>query len=409
MADIKNVFMKKFFLMVVSICTFLVISNCASDDNISELESKLISTTYTLNPVSNPAIIGDARMIKNEDASVTIEIKLSGTVPGESHPTNLRLNTAAEGGAVAISLQRLNGTTGRSTTTFSTLDDGTEITYEDLLEFDGFIDVRFNSSTPAIVLAQGDIGQNELTGVSKTYTLGSRDIPEISGNAKFSERKNGEALARIELTNAIPGTEHPAHIHFNTALEGGGIAFTFNTIDGDSGLSRTNVSTLDDGTAFGYADLIAFDGYVNVHLSPTDLGTIIAQGDIGINGLTGESVVYELNEVDIPEIQGTATFFKRESGEALAVLEIENTMAGNSHPAHIHENDLTTTGRVLLTFNPVDGETGMSQTNIIQLDDATPFGYDDVLEVNGYINVHESATNLATIIAQGNIGVNVDN
>ncbi|WP_231931294.1 MULTISPECIES: CHRD domain-containing protein [Bizionia] len=409
MADIKNVFMKKSFLMVVSICAMLVLTNCASDDNITELESKLISTTYTLNPVSDPAIIGDARMIKNEDASITIEIKLSGTAPGETYPTDLRVNTAAEGGVTAISLEGLNGTTGRSTTTFTTLDDGTDITYEDLLEFDGFIDVRLNNNAPVTVLAQGDIGQNELTGVSKTYTLSTRDIPEINGNAKFSERKNGEALARIELTNAIPGTEHPAHIHLNTALDGGTIAFTFNTIDGDTGLSRTNVSALDDGTSFGYADLIAFDGYVNVHLSPADLTTIIAQGDIGINGLTGESVVYTLNEVDTPGIQGTATFFKRESGDALAVLEIENTIAGDSHPAHIHANDIVTTGGILLTFNPVDGETGMSQTNIIQLNDTTPFGYDDVLQVNGYINVHESAANIETIIAQGNIGVNVDN
>ncbi|WP_417197202.1 CHRD domain-containing protein [Bizionia sp.] len=400
--------MKNILVVIISICSTLTFTNCASDDNITELESKLISTTYTLNPVSDPAVIGDARMIKNEDASITIEIKLSGTLPGETYPTNLRVNTAAEGGTVAISLESLNGTTGRSTTRFTTLDDGTEITYEDLLEFDGFIDVLLNNNSPAIVLAQGDIGQNELTGVSKTYTLGTRDIPEISGNAKFSERKNGEALARIELTNAIPGTEHPAHIHFNTALEGGAIAFTFNNINGDTGLSRTNVSALDDGTPFLYEDLIAFDGYVNAHLSASD-DTVIAQGDIGINGLTGESVVYALNEVDVPEVQGTATFYKRESGEALAVLEIENTIAGDVHPAHIHANDINTTGAVVLTFNPVDGATGRSETNIIQLDDATPFGYDDVLQINGYINVHESTVNLGTIIAQGNIGVNVDN
>ncbi len=399
--------MKNILVAIISIFSILTFTNCAGDDNISELESKLISTTYTLNPVSDPAIIGDARIIKNEDASVTVEIVLSGTLMGETHPANIRLNTAAEGGAVAVSLARVNGTSGRSTTTFSTLDDGTEITYEELLEFDGFIDVRLNSSSPVIVLAQGDIGQNELTGVSKTYGLDMRDVPEISGTAKFSERKNGEALARIELTNAIPGTEHPAYIYTNTALEGGSIAFTFNNIDGDTGLSRTNISALDDGTPFLYEDIIAFHGYVNVHLSASD-DTVIAQGDIGINGLTGESVVYVLNEVDVPEVQGTATFFKRESGEALAVLELENTMAGDLHPAHIHANDIVTTGAVLFTFNPVDGESGMSQTNVTQLDDATPFGYDDVLQLNGYINVHESAANLTTIIAQGNIGVNVD-
>ncbi|TYB77212.1 CHRD domain-containing protein [Bizionia myxarmorum] len=401
--------MKQSILVFTIICSFLIMTNCSSDDNITRLETSLISTTYTLNPVTDPSVIGDARIIKNEDASITVNIKLSGTLPGQSNPASLRLNTAAEGGVTAISLTAINGTTGRSTTTFTTFDNGTYVTYEDLLSFDGYIDVRLDSSNPATLLAQGDIGQNELIGNSKTYSLNTRDVDGISGSVKFEERKNGEALARIELTNTIPGTLHPAHIHINTALQSGAIALTFNEIDGDTGISRTNISVLDDGTSFLYADVMDFDGYVNVHLSSTDLGTIIAQGDLGINALTGEFVEYDLNEVDTPGIQGKATFYKRESGDALAVLEIENTIIGDSHPAHIHANDFETTGAILFTFNPVIGETGISQTNVIQLDDATAFGYDDVILINGYINVHESATNLGTIIAQGNIGINAPN
>ena len=63
-------------------------------------------------------------------------------------------------------------------------------------------------------------------------------------------------------------------------------------------------------------------------------------------------------------------------------------------------------GASLFTFNDVDGNSGISKTNVIQLDDGTPFGYDDVLEVNGYINIHLSASNLTTLVAQGNIGLN---
>ncbi|EGV44040.2 hypothetical protein BZARG_1425 [Bizionia argentinensis JUB59] len=392
----------------MSIFSFFVLANCASDDNITRLETSLISTTYDLNPVSDPSVIGEARIIKNEDASITVKIKLSGTLAGQNHPASLRLNTSAEGGAVSVSLTALNGETGRSDTTFNTLDDGTDITYEELLDFDGYIDVRLNNDTPAMILADGDIGQNELIGVSKTYGLNALDVPGISGTAKFSQRKNGEALARIELVNTIPGEEHPAHIHINTALEGGVIALTFNPINGDTGLSRTNISTLDDATPINFTDLMDFDGYINVHLSTTDLGTIISQGDIGVNGLTGDSVVYDLSEVAPSGKYGTATFFERENGNALAVLEIENTIVGDSHPAHIHANDLATTGGILFTFNPVYGDTGTSKTNVIQLDDATPFGYQDVLNINGYINVHESASNLGTIIAQGDIGVNVE-
>jgi hypothetical protein len=43
------------------------------------------------------------------------------------------------------------------------------------------------------------------------------------------------------------GGSHP-DIHMNTAVEGGGIAFTFKPVNGDTGISATNVSKLNDNT-----------------------------------------------------------------------------------------------------------------------------------------------------------------
>jgi hypothetical protein len=43
------------------------------------------------------------------------------------------------------------------------------------------------------------------------------------------------------------GGSHPGHIHMNTAVEGGGIAFTFKPVNGDTGISA-NVSKLNDNT-----------------------------------------------------------------------------------------------------------------------------------------------------------------
>ena len=83
-----------------------------------------------------------------------------------------------------------------------------------------------------------------------------------------------------------------------------------------------------------------------------------------------------------------------------------NTPAGGMHPAHIHNNDIATGGGIAFTFNVVDGDTGMSMTQVEALDDSTPITYDEILTFNGYINVHLSATQLATIVAQGNIGSN---
>lgn len=398
--------MKKSILLF-SAFVVILFTNCASDENSIPIDSRLTYIEYDLSAVENPAVTGYVRFIKNEDESITAQVVLSGLDTNNgNHPTHVHYNTAAEGGAVAISLNAVNSNTGTSTTTFNALDDGTPINYEELTFYDGYLNVHLSSSNLDSLLAQGDIGQNDLTGTTKTYALSDVDMSGVTGTAKFSERKNGEALAVIELTNTINGTMHPAHIHNNTALEAGLVAFTFNAIDGDTGISKTNVAELDDGTEFGFHDVTVFDGHINVHLDPNNLQTLVSQGDIGDNELTGASVSYQLNEVDVPGIQGTATFYQRQNGTSLAVIELENAVPGASYPSHIHENDVATTGPIIFTFNDVDGDTGISETNVELLNDDTPFGYDQVVSVNGYINVHLSDTQLNVLVAQGNIGSN---
>jgi hypothetical protein len=171
-------------------------------------------------------------------------------------------------------------------------------------------------------------------------------------------------------------------------------------------MSVSNLASLDDDTAFGYQDVLGVDGYVNVHLSVDELSTIVAQGDIGQNDLTGESITYTLGEKDVPGISGSVIFEERENGEAQATIMLTGTPDGGMHPAHIHANSAEEGGPILFTFGAVDGTTGIIRTNLAELDDETAFGYADVLTVDGYINVHLSADELATIVAQGNIGSN---
>lgn len=239
--------------------------------------------SFPLASISNLQLVGTAKFIEIDDNSITVEIEINNAVAGGEHPAHIHVNTAVEGGDIAISLTPVNGDTGMSSTNFNQLDDGTAITYAQLLDFDGYINIHNSVDDLGTLVAQGDVGQNELTGVTKSYGLDSVDDPEISGTATFAERVNGEALAVIVLVNTPAGGEHPGHIHMNSAAEGGGIAFTFNPVSGDTGLSGTNISMLDDGTAFGYADVLTYNGYINIHASADDLGTLVAQGDIGSN------------------------------------------------------------------------------------------------------------------------------
>ncbi|QBA65671.1 CHRD domain-containing protein [Muriicola soli] len=196
-------------------------------------------------------------------------------------------------------------------------------------------------------------------------------------------------------------------MHNNTAAEGGGIAFTFNPVIGDAGISKTNVAALDDGSAFGFADVLSFDGYINVHLSADDLATLVAQGDIGQNELTGESIAYDLAEKDVAGISGTALFEERVNGTTLVTIQLTGTPEGGSHPAHIHENDIATTGPIIVGLTSVNGDTGLSKTQVSELVGGAQVSYTDLLTANAYINVHLSNDDLATIVAQGNIGSNV--
>ena len=126
------------------------------------------------------------------------------------------------------------------------------------------------------------------TGDQVLFALGAVGSSGSSGSATFSKLDDNSVMIAISLSGTSTGGDHPSHIHMNTAAEGGGIVLDLTNVDGETGKSETVVTSLNDGTAITYEELIAYDGYINVHSSASDLGTLVAQGDIGQNALTGE-------------------------------------------------------------------------------------------------------------------------
>ena len=246
----------------------------------------------------------------------------------------------------------------------------------------------------------------QLTGASKQFALAAKSNSGVSGTVTFAKRSDNATVITVQLTGTQAGGTHPAHIHANTAVEGGGILLDFTPVDGATGKSETVAKALNDGTPVTYEDLLAFNGYVNVHASSSDLGTLIAQGDIGQNELTGVNKVYTLNPVSDPSISGTATFAARKSGFTLITLSLTGTTAGGDHPAHIHMNNASAGGAIVLDLANVNGATGKSVKSVTQLNDGTAITYAQLIVFNGYVNVHLSAASLGTLIAQGNIGSN---
>jgi Cu/Zn superoxide dismutase len=395
----------KFFVYLTMGALTLMTLSCEEEDGPMLPDPTGNTMSYDLMSVSDPGISGTATFTELDDGSTQLIIDLNGTSRG-THPAHIHMNTAAEGGDIAVSLTPVDGSTGMSETIIETLDDGTSISYDQLLDFNGYINVHLSSSDLATLIAQGDIGQNALTGDTKTYTLMEKNVAGIMGTVTFAARENGNTLATIMLEGTPDGGMHPAHIHMNSAAEGGGIAVSFNPVDGTTGMSMTNIEMTDNGEALSYEDILSFDGYVNVHLSMEELSTIVAQGDIGINELTGESYTYTLGEKDVAGIMGSVTFAQRVSGTTLATIMLEGTPDGGMHPAHIHMNSAAEGGGIAVSFTPVDGTSGMSVTDIDMTDDGMALTYEDILNYDGYVNVHLSMEELSTIVAQGDIGAN---
>lgn len=89
---------------------------------------------------------------------------------------------------------------------------------------------------------------------------------------------DGKTTATIALTGAASGGYHPWHIHEGKCGSGGPII-------GDPSAYRP-LTVGSDGKAAGSAVLMlqlkeATEYYVNVHQSPSDMGTIVACGQLG--------------------------------------------------------------------------------------------------------------------------------
>jgi Cu/Zn superoxide dismutase len=243
---------------------------------------------------------------------------------------------------------------------------------------------------------------------SKTYNIGTEGNFGVSGTATFIENSDATLSIELDLQNTPAGGIHPAHIHINTAAEVGGIALTLEAVNGDTGKSKTTFTNLDNGTAITYQGLLDFNGYINVHLSAAELSVLVAQGDIGQNELTGETISYDINERDVAGINGNIEFAERVNQTTLVTINLTGTPANGSHPTHIHENDIATTGNIIVGLSPVIGDTGISKTQVTALVGGAAVTYTELLTINAYVNVHFSDADLATIVAQRNIGSNAD-
>jgi hypothetical protein len=117
---------------------------------------------YPLNLVGIYGVSGSALFEKRVNENTLVTIVLSGTISGASYPTSINLGSIASigGGPIVKTLNNVNGTSGRGYSNIRKLDSGVNITYDNWLVYDGYINVYQTFAGIENIISQGDIGSN---------------------------------------------------------------------------------------------------------------------------------------------------------------------------------------------------------------------------------------------------------
>lgn len=148
-----------FFLVVAISCSKSEdadVDNPDSGGPIDEVPTDPERVDYNLLSANNSGVTGTASFIPNDDGSTTVYIELSGDTD-ELHPVTINYGNVESGGTVAITLEVCE--CAISETLVTQLDDGTPITFVELMTFDGHLNI-YQSPTNGSLIATANIGSN---------------------------------------------------------------------------------------------------------------------------------------------------------------------------------------------------------------------------------------------------------
>lgn len=354
---------------------------------------------------------------------VKLELVNGSTETELSHNAHIHFNNVVEGGGIAYFLGPIDGLAGSPGVSYAVVNES----FEFLTDFDGFINIHESNANLGAIVSQGNIGSNEgmTTLRSASFTLNANPnsgaVSEgVNATATFWELNENETIVTLNMDESTGASAvHTSHIHFNSADEGGNIAYFLTPIDGtdpDASSARIIEESFDT--------LIEFDGYINIHESVENLGFIVSQGNIGANsdveiklGLDAihepQSKTYDLRAVSndgdfFPGgVSGTANFLEVTADLTIVTLDLDTdgaTGTTQSLPAHIHNNSAEEGGGIAWYLGAIDAMDPDSRSSMLISE-----SFNMLTSFNGHINIHESLTNLGAILTQGNIDTNGDN
>ena len=135
-------------------------TGCKKDESneVNDPIDPINTVIYELSGVTNSNITGQATFTRNEDNSTTVFIRLSGASDLE-HPASIHYNSASEGGGLAITLNSCECL--ESETLITEFDNGNPIDFDEMMSFDGHINIFESIALNDVIIAQVDIGSND--------------------------------------------------------------------------------------------------------------------------------------------------------------------------------------------------------------------------------------------------------
>lgn len=120
------------------------------------------SISYTLDTIGAFGVSGMALFEKRENGNSLVTLTLAGTIAGEVYPATINLSSVSTigGGPVTKTLSSVEGTSGTSYTTIRKLDGGLNITYDNWLVYNGYINIYQTAPELINIISQGNIGSN---------------------------------------------------------------------------------------------------------------------------------------------------------------------------------------------------------------------------------------------------------
>jgi len=127
-------------------------------------ENVITSTnkTFAIGTVAAFGVSGTALFEKRVNGNTLVTITLTGAISGESYPATINLGSieSVGGGPVVKTLNNVDGTNGRGYTNIRKLNSGIDITYDNWLVYDGYINIYQTAVHLDNIISQGNIGSN---------------------------------------------------------------------------------------------------------------------------------------------------------------------------------------------------------------------------------------------------------